>query len=330
MSHIKREFWLYLVTPLLCFDCADDERDSPPHEISDCQPISDSIEIYSTSVPANRDPVDIYYPASTSPTVSRRFPPALLLQGGKADKQFYSEYAAKVAAYGFAVVVPNHHSTFKVDGYSADGFYAELAEIDDLLDFLRSQNQSQGSPLQDRLDLSRLAWLGHSFGAAVIIEAIQNRCAPPFCEEGSRFTRPVELKAVALHGINTRPAVGGDSVAEINNDQLPIAIINGDLDGRVTYEDTLLSYLRIEDPPKALVHIKGANHFALCNINNPPGPMKDSNDPTLEQNESIKTAARWAALFLRAHVMGDACAISFVYNRANRGDQVSVISQLER
>jgi hypothetical protein len=70
---------------------------------------------YSTTISANNDVADIYYPKiSDLNSGNNSFPIALLLQGALVDKSFYSDYASLVARYGFVVVVPNHFRPFPV------------------------------------------------------------------------------------------------------------------------------------------------------------------------------------------------------------------------
>ena len=72
-------------------------------------------------------------------------------------------------------------------------------------------------------------------------------------------------------------------------------------DGRATYD-------KIADPPKALVLVSGANHYGVCDGNNPAGAEPDASAPELEQALAVETVARWTAMFLRARVLGEADA----------------------
>lgn len=296
-------------------------------------PSFDNINLYKTIIPQNGDPTDIYYPRTDDLDNSTfTFPIALLLQGGRVDKSYYSKYANHVARYGFIVVVPNHISTFSVPGYSAEGLFSEQQQIYDVLAFMAEENVNAASPVFGLVDTHILVMLGHSYGAACSIGAIQNTCEYPFCPEGEEFTRPEELKAVALCGINTKPyGVPFDKkIRKTHNQGMPMAFINGDLDSHATYYITKISYELIQDPPKALIFLKGANHYAICNINNPPGPAADKNEPILNQEVAIETAARWSALFLRAHALNDREALEYIYKTGNYLDvNVEVETDLE-
>jgi len=270
-----------------------------------------TVASYSTTMSQNGDDIDVYYPVSGG---TETFPVALLMQGGRVDKMYYEGYAQTVSQYGFIVIVPNHMITIDMAGFIAEGLFAEQQQMYDTLAFTAQENDNASSPLYGIVDTQRLVMLGHSYGAACTIGAMQNSCEYPFCPEGATFTRPEELKAVALCGINTKPygPVEGD-IRETNNLGMPFAIINGKLDNNATYDVTKISYDLIQDPPKAMVFIKGANHYAMCDMNNPPGPGADPNVPTLEQEVSAETAARWSALFLRAYALDDEDALEYVH-----------------
>ncbi|MCP4715475.1 MAG: alpha/beta hydrolase [Deltaproteobacteria bacterium] len=296
---------------------------------STIMPIS-SVSTYGDDVP---DETDIYYPVpDDNDTASYTFPIALCLQGGKVDKKYFSKFAAEVAKYGFIVVVPNHDADFDLVAMGGrvsinfNGFYPEHQQIPDVLDFMNNEQADPYSPLYGIVDNETIVLTGHSFGAAVIIGAIQNSCEFPLCRpEDSTFTLPDEVKAAALTGINTIPYGNPfDNENRSTANTVPMAIINGDLDENAQYEDTKESYAKIVNPPKALVFIKGANHYGLCDVNNPGNPSYPEDEridgtpppqdvtPTLDQDISIEAFARWTALFLRAHALDDTDALEYV------------------
>ena len=104
-----------------------------------------------------------------------------------------------------------------------------------------------------------------------------------------------------------------------------MAIINGDQDENAEYHDTKDSYKLIENLPKSLVFVKRAQIITVFVPKNNPGnpnypadpqndgtPTPQENPPTLDQNISIETTARWAALFLRAHALNDPAALEYI------------------
>jgi predicted dienelactone hydrolase len=277
-------------------------------------------EKFSTVFGRNDDPADIYYPANIG--AASKLPMALLLQGGRCDKQYYSMFAGQVARYGFIVAVPNHYHAFKLGPMDTDGLFSEAMQMEDYIAYMKAQNDNSSSPLYQKVDTGMLMMLGHSYGAACVVYAMQNNCEYPFCPEDYQFTRPAELKAAALCGISSKPRGKPFDyrIYPTKNDHIPLAFVNGSLDGNIPSYAARISYDRIADPPKMLVFIKGANHYASLDINNPPapgeglgkGPGEDPNEPTLSQADSTEIAARWCALFLRAYGLYDPLAKLYV------------------
>jgi predicted dienelactone hydrolase len=279
------------------------------------EPLFEKTESFETTM-QNGDAADVYYPVVEGLAKSfGKLPMALFLQGGRVDKQYYSQYAQYVARYGFIIVVPNHISSFTVPGYSATGLFSQQSQIYDVMEFLKQENADTNSPLHKMVDTETLVVLGHSYGAACTWEAIQNTCEYSFCPPGqTTFTRPPELKGVIFCGINSKPyGVPGDTtIRPTHNMGMPMAFINGAIETRAVYQDSIISYGMIDDPPKMLVEVKGANHFGMCDIDNPPGPGQDTAVPTIDREVSIETYARWSALFLRAYALHDTEAFIYI------------------
>lgn len=298
------------------------------------EPAFTTTALYSTTMPQNNDETDIYYPVPDgNDSASYQFPVALFLQGGRVNKSYFSEFAERLATYGFIVVVPNHEADFILTDpdypgieITFDGLFPENQQIPDVLDFMKAEHVNATSPLYGIVNDEIMVLTGHSFGSAVTIDAIQEVCEFPLCRpEGSTFTLPEEVKAVALTGINTIPFGNPfDTVNRPTANPVPMAIINGDLDENAGYHDTKDSYKLIENLPKSLVFVKGANHYGLCTENNPGNPNYPSepqndgtptpqeNPPTLDQDISIETNARWTAQFLRAHALNDPAAMEYI------------------
>ncbi|MBN8560235.1 MAG: hypothetical protein J0L70_06920 [Leptolyngbya sp. UWPOB_LEPTO1] len=81
-------------------------------------------------------------------------------------------------------------------------------------------------------------------------------------------------------------------------------------------------YKHIQTPPKALIIIKGANHYSMTNQDNPRDPSR----PTLKQPQAIATIARWSALLLRAHLLNDSVAFNRVYKRGTAHDRATTVT----
>jgi predicted dienelactone hydrolase len=270
---------------------------------------------------ATSDPADVYVPRT--PARAEKFPIVLLLQGALVDKSAYSNFATEVARFGFIVVIPNHtRSLTAPNGQTVTGLVAEQNQVNNVLKQMIAENANPQSRLANRVDTTKLGLLGHSLGGFVGLGAIQNQCFPGVCT--GNFTRPPELKAGIFYGTNFRtPPITG-TFPPINNQTIPTALLAGSLDGVSDLDETQRTYQQIQTPPKALIIVKGANHYSITNQNNPRDPSR----PTLNQTQAIATIARWSALFLRAHLLDDLEAFNRVYKRGNvQNSDVTVTSE---
>ena len=301
-------------------------------------PLFDKIETLETTITTSGDSADIYFPSSTHEIDS--LPVALFLQGANVDKSNYSTFASVVASYGFAVVVPNNLRTIAAPppAPSVTGFFPELPQVNEVWDYIRDP---EVSPIADAIDPDKLVLLGHSFGGAVGLSALQGFCPFPSCPFGE-FDRPDELVGAAFFGTDFKPSsdIGGGPVPPIDNAEIPTALILGSNDGISLPAETEETFEQIQDPPKALISVEDINHFGITDDNNPTNPpdtpaevppiVPDPNSQTISQQVAIDTIATWSSLFLRATVLDDEAAFDFVFGGI--GDEldsnVSVISEL--
>lgn len=285
-------------------------------------PLFNDVASYTTTISANNNLADIYFPNPKDlKTGKYSFPIALLLQGALVDKSNYSNYASIVASYGFIVVVPNNERLVPQFGKA---LAPQTSQVNAVLTEMLAENSNFTSPVRGVINTQKIALLGHSLGGYVGLSAIANLCLPTVCE-GS-FSRPKELVAGAFFGANLRDE--NDKFIPINNSGIPIALLQGTVDGRALPLRAQATYDNIKDAPKALISIIGANHFGITNTNNPLGAVPDPNNPTIEQNVAVETIARWSGLFLRASILNDKNAFDYIYFTGDARDpKVTVISQ---
>ena len=288
----------------------------------DPSPLFEKINNYQTTITTNgdrrrrseADRADIYYPDTAE---SNKFPVALLLQGALVDKADYANFASTVASYGFVVIVPNHLQLSPRSGKKE--LLSEVSQIDDVLTYVEAENSNSTSPLKGIIDTDNLALLGHSFGGAVGLSAINNSCLPILCNQ--EFTRSDKIGAGIFYGTYLQSS---DEFLAIDNDSIPLGLISGSVDGVTTPDEVGTSYELIQDSPKALITLEGANHYGITNEDSVRDPLR----PNLEQDIAIETIARWSGLFLRASIFNDKDALEYVYNTGDARDtNVSVISQ---
>jgi dienelactone hydrolase len=248
---------------------------------------------YSTTIPANGDAVDIYYPADRAP-----FPVVVLLQGADVDKGEYATYAGNVARFGFVVLVPNQYVS-----PGGTSMFATEGEIPLALAFAAAEGGRAGSPIEGRVDATRLGLLGHSYGSVVALYAVQGSCEEPFCTAGA-YVRPPALRAAALWGVDL---YDNGVLLSIDTSYAPVALLEGAEDGMAPPEESLATYGELA-APKAYVTFAGVNHYGLTDDNDPPGADPDPSGQTVSQAVSVTNASLFAGLFLRARVSDDTAA----------------------
>ena len=294
-------------------------------------PLFDEVETVETTIPDTGDAIDIYLPEGAA---DKSLPVAIFLPGANVDKSNYSIFANTVASYGFAVAVPNNLRTIELPPPAPNltGLLTELPQINEVFDYIRDP---EVSPVADSVDPDKLALLGHSFGGAAGLYALQGSSNIPNSPLGE-FDRPDELAGGVFFGTDLRPSLNTDENAEpipippLDNADIPAALILGTNDGISFPAETEETYQQIQDPPKALIEVEGANHFGIANENDPLNPSTtpeevppitpEPNAQTISQAVSIDTIATWSSLFLRSTVLGDEAATDFVFG--GTGDEL--------
>lgn len=269
--------------------------------------IYNQVRHYTTTIAADGDAADVYYPVVPNCTADQ-LPIALMLQGALVDKADYSNYAEKVASYGFVVVVPNNQRTATApNGQTVTGFVPYEDEVNDVLAQMNLEDTDANSPIFKVVDTSKLGLLGHSLGGSVGLAAIQNINLPQL--SSGNYTRPPELKAGIFYGAYLGSSDNSGTTPAINNQDIPVGLIAGTLDGVSDLGEVASTYVKIQDPPKALITVEGANHYSITNQNSETDP----NRPTLDQATATGAIGRWSGLFLRSQLLGDQGASNYLY-----------------
>ena len=286
--------------------------------------IYDQVRHYTTTIAADGDPADVYYPVLPTSTADQ-LPIALLLQGALVDKADYSSYAEEVASYGFVVVVANNERTVTApNGQTVIGLVADEDQVNDVLAQMNLEDADTSSPIFKIVDTEKLGLLGHSLGGAVGLAAIQNINLPGF--SSGNYTRPLELKAGIFYGTNFQSSENSGVFPAIDNQDIPIGLIAGTLDGVSDLGEVASTYVKIQNPPKALITVEGANHYGITNQDSDRDPTR----PALDQTIATGAIGRWSGLFLRATLLGDQGASNYLYKTGGNLDPTVNVTSVSR
>jgi len=263
------------------------------------------IKSYSQIITGSGEAADIYFPApplkNQTPSADR-FPLILMMQGALVDKEYYSQFAQGVARHGFVVVVPNQASSV----FGGQALFAELRTINEVLQHMRMEAAATDSPVYGVVDTSRMGLAGHSFGGAASLFAMAQVCSFPFCDPATGFMKPPELQAAALAGTHA-------PYFDFDTSGVAVALLAGEDEANLQpVKDTFENL----EAPRALMVVRGANHFGLSDVGAPPGAVINPEETPQELPQAITAAqfSHWAGLFLRAHLQLDWHAWRQIYS----------------
>ncbi|MBK1719620.1 alpha/beta hydrolase family protein [Thiocystis violacea] len=272
--------WLFLLCPLLIPVLGTAAPESPRLMAAHTQVVR---------LPSG-DLADVHAPI-VSPRLNRyfedAFPLVILLQGARVDKSRYAQFGQRLAARGYVVVIPNHEQVIPGFGLA---LFTEVGVVSHVLDRMRLADEDPSSRLFQIVDTERLGLVGHSFGGGIAINAAAGICERPFACQDS-FERPDALKAIVVYGGN-RPDFEGDTSG------VAVALLQGTLDG-VADPEKAEQTLPLLQPPHALIHVTGANHYGICNEDDPEA---DASTPTLDQQRGLDQIVGWTSLWLESHL----------------------------
>ena len=280
--------------------------------------------------PGSGEEADVYFPAPPHNVRSSRrtaFPVVAMLQGGLVDKMHYEEFGRQLARFGFVVVIPNHFENLPPT-FTPAPFPSERM-IPAVLAQLKVEEVNPSSPLSGIVDTTRMGISGHSAGGAAGLFAIDETCQPPFCFGPPFLPLPAEVQAGAFYGANLC-GIGGElsdprcidfgsippnptgELFAIENSSIPVILVQGSRDGVSTPDQGQATFEHsLTNPQDKFLTLKRANHYGICDANNPLGPCNvnlpgppdpDPIDQTLSQSSSVRRIARSIGKFLRIHL----------------------------
>ncbi|MEZ6085679.1 MAG: hypothetical protein R3E58_17440 [Phycisphaerae bacterium] len=249
--------------------------------------------------------IDVYVPTGvTSPT-----PLLVLLQGARVHKSYYTQFCTRLAAHGFVVAAANHDSLL--------GYFTSTGSVQEVLDALAVKSVTQGDPLYGIPDLDRIGLVGHSFGGATALTYVQGDCNFPFC--AAPFEASAAIRAVATYASHL--VTPDDQIIAVDSKGIAIQIMLGERDGVAREQDLERTYDAIHDGDKQLIRLTGANHFAVNDLDNPPGTITDANAQLVDREVTIAVAADWVGVFMRAYVQRENDAIAYLHASGTRENE---------
>lgn len=247
---------------------------------------------YNIKLSENNDDTDIYLPN----TKDKQFYTILLLQGSDLPKENYQKISTLICNYGFIVAVFDHYK----ESFSGRHLYSEQNATTQIFQKMIELSKSEESFLYNKVRSNKFILLGHSYGAGCGLFMIGNECKWPFCSDS--YQRADELSGGIFYGISLKSPYG-ETYYKINNDGIPVLLINGDNDGVIKIEFAEKTFESIQTPPKVFVRLKGANHYAINDSNPPPEGDADQNIQTLNQEKGLYIISKLSALFIQEYIV---------------------------
>jgi hypothetical protein len=243
------------------------DGNAPPTVASASKKGPFAVQTYAGGIPVGESTVNplIYFPSNGTPPY-----PGVVFQGGYCEVYGprFLQWGTFLASHGFVVLFVDS-GLGGCPGGNPPTFVEGLAT-------LVSENTRAGSPLLGRLDISRLAVMGHSTGGGAALSVANDNVDP-------------RLKAA----VGLTPVWGSPYYP---TDRIPTLILAGEADPK--WPDSLGQYLSIPDPtPKVLAEFSPITTVQIS--------MHHIADTPLGTNVTDPVVARIGLSFLKVHLVED-------------------------
>jgi len=208
--------------------------------------------------------IDIYR-CTKNNGFSRNNPLVVFACGGSVPKSAYNTFASGLAEEGYVVVTIEHPVSFGPGGPPFN--FANAVDVQNAISYVENQNFS--------VDTSKIVLMGHSFGSGTVLNAINEVCDFPFCNDPNvpfpqsvTVPRHPGIVLAAAYGASLNDRSGGFS--SLTNLDIPYGIINGAGDinffTEIAGENlTQGSFDRLE-PTKVIGTIDNLDHFSISKV----------------------------------------------------------------
>jgi predicted dienelactone hydrolase len=269
----------------------------------------------------NRDlPVKLYLPAGEAAANAGPLPVALFSHGLGGSREAAAYLGEHWASHGYACVFLQHPGsdtpTIKGNMEAGEEFMPAMrreasamnmmqraSDVRFALDELERLNAAgSGSPLEGKLDLSRVAMSGHSFGSVTTLNVIGQRFVTPRGREMGRTEERIKA-AVIL----SPPPPRGGSAPSYDKVAIPCLQMTGTLDVTpldapgAKASDRRAAFEQIHRADQYIITFEGGDHMIFSGRRLKSGPREKDEDFHRLINQS-------STAFLDATLRGDARA----------------------
>ena len=216
----------------------------------------------------------IYYP----PDAPMRVGGVAIAPGFTERQSNISWWGSRLASHGFAVLILDTNDRRDRPAARADALIAAVTT-------LRAENSRSGSPLRGRIDVGKMAIMGHSMGGGGVLLAAN--------EHGDQIQAAI-------------PFTPWVPDAEFGNITVPTLIIAGSADGIAEVADHAWRHFQSipESTTKVYMEVDGGDHY-----------LADTN-----RGLDLATIGRYGIAWLKLYLDGDERYRDFIYGEQNAAD----------